>query len=110
MMVHELDQWLKVMDNFNLIVGIMDLVGLLSIVAYTIFLTKIGKKNEYNLQIRLNVTNKMFVTLMVLFIAFIFLVPSGMVHYKQLVYLLFSITALVGAIASGYYFFRDFKS
>lgn len=49
-------------------------------VLYTFFLRKIGEKNEYSLQIRLNVTNKMFITLTDLFIAFI-LVASFRLFY-----------------------------
>lgn len=109
-MVNDLDKWLNVTENFNLFVGIISFVGLLSIVVYTFFLTKIGKKDEYSLQIRLNVTNKMFITLMILFIAFTFVVPNGLVYSKQFIYACFSITALVGAISSGYYYFRDFKN
>lgn len=108
-MLNNLDKWLDVKENLNLFVGIISFVGLLSMVVYTLFLTKIGKKDEYSLQIRLNVTNKMFITLMILFIAFALIVPNGLVYYKQLIYAFFSITVLVGAISSAYYYFRDFK-
>lgn len=108
-MINQLDTWLDKGSNFNLFIGIVILIGAVSLVIYTYFLNKIGKKDEYSLQIRLNVTNKMFITLIILFIAFIFVVPKDIVYYKQLIYLCFSITALVGAISAAYYYIRDFK-
>ncbi|MGG4398035.1 hypothetical protein ABEX25_27460 [Paenibacillus thiaminolyticus] len=108
-MLNDLDKWLDVPGNLNLFVGIVSSIGLLGVVLYSFFLTKIGKKDEYSLQIRLNVTNKMFITLTVLFTAFIFVVPNGLVYYKQLIIACFCITLLVGAISSAYYYFRDFK-
>lgn len=105
-----LDSWLDNGSNFNLFIGIVTSVGILSMIIYTYFLNKIGKKDEYSMQIRLNVTNKMFISLAILFIAFIFVVPNGLVYYKQLIYMCVSITALVGAISAAYYYVRDFKS
>ncbi|USB33044.1 hypothetical protein [Paenibacillus sp. YPG26] len=109
-MINNLDTWLGNGSNFNLFIGIVTFIGILSISIYTYFLNKIGKKDEYSMQIRLNVMNKMFITLAILFIAFIFVVPSGLVYYKQLIYLCVSITALVGAVSAAYYYVRDFKN
>lgn len=69
--------FIKIMEISNFYVGNMPLLGW-GYVLYTFFLSNIGKKNEYSLQIRLNVTNKMFITLTDLFIAFILVVPSGL--------------------------------
>lgn len=108
-MISSLDLWLSHVNNFNLFVGIVIFIGISSMAAYTYFLNKIGKKDEYSLQIRLGVTNKMFISLVILFMMFIFVVPSGLVYYKQLIALCISITALVGAISAAYYYVRDFK-
>lgn len=108
-MINNLDTWLENAENFNLFVGIISSVGILSIIIYTIFLNKIGKKDEYSLQIRLNVTNKMFISLILLFTIFALIVPNEVVHFKQIIYMFFSITVLVGAISAAYYYVRDFK-
>ncbi|KKO52454.1 hypothetical protein [Paenibacillus sp. DMB20] len=109
-MINHLDVWLGNNSNFNLFVGIISSVGLISAIIYTYFLSKIGKKDEYSLQIRLNVTNKMFISLTILFILFALFVPSEVVYVKQIIYMCFSITVLVGAISAAYYYIRDFKS
>lgn|GEM_PF-1753919 len=107
-MFEDFDKWLDVSRNFNSFLGVTGAIGLLSMLVYTFFLSKIGKKDEYSIQIRLNVTNKMFTTLMILFIAFFLFVPSEFIHYKQLIAAFASTTLLVGAITSLYYYFRDF--
>ncbi|REK77719.1 hypothetical protein [Paenibacillus paeoniae] len=108
-MYKHVDQWLAVSDNFNLFIGILCVIGFGSAIMYTIFLNKIGKKDEYSLQIRLNVTNKMFIALLVLLVAATF--PDGSaVYFKQLIYSCGVLTMLVGALSSGYYYYRDFKS
>lgn len=109
-MINELDVWLSNGSNFNVFVGIITFVALISVVVYTYFLNKIGKKDEYSLQIRRSVTSKMFISLVILFIAYIFVVPGNLVYYNQLIYMCFSITALVGAVSAAYYYVRDFKS
>ena len=109
-MLNDLDQWLNVTKNFNLFVGVAIFVGLLSVVVYTLFLNKIGKKDEYTLRIRLNVTNNMFITLVITVTAFILLTSNGFVHYSQLIIACFIIAILVGAISSVYYYYRDFKN
>lgn len=108
-MVNNLDMWLANISNFNLFVGVICSVGLISAVIYTYFINKIGKRDEYSLQIRLNVTNIMFISLVILFTAFVLVVPSEVVYYKQIIFTNFSITALAGAISAAYYYFRDFK-
>lgn len=90
--------------------GVITFIGLLSMVVYTLFLNKIGKKDEYSLKIRLNVTNNMFIALVITFIVFFIVVPDGFIHYKQIIAALIAITALVGAISTIYYYRRDFKS
>lgn len=109
-MLNNLDKWLNVMENFNWFVGVVSFVGLLSMVVYTLFLNKIGRKDEYSLQIRLNVTNNMFISIIIIFIVFFLVAPSGLVHYKQIIAACFTITVLVGAISSVYYYVRDFKN
>ncbi|WP_106765806.1 hypothetical protein [Paenibacillus faecalis] len=108
-MITNLDVWLGESSNFNLFVGIITSTGIISAIIYTYFLSKIGKIDEYSLQIRLNVTNKMFITLMLLFIIFVLFVPSDVVYMKQIIYMFFAITALVGAVSAAYYYYRDFK-
>lgn len=109
-MLNNLDPWLDIRSNFNLFVGIVTSVGLISVIIYTYFLNKIGKKDEYSLQIRLHVTNSMFISLLVLFTVFSVVVPDETVYYKQIIYMCFSIAVLVGAISAGYYYVRDFKN
>lgn len=108
-MITNWDTWLGVSSNFNLFIGILSAVAIISAAAYTIKLSLIGKKDEYSLQIRLQVTNNMFGTLMLLFIIFAFLMPNEIEHYKQIIFTSIPITALVGAISAGYYYIRDFK-
>lgn len=108
-MITNLDVWLGESSNFNLFVGIITSIGIISAIIYTYSLSKIGKIDEYSLQIRLNVTNKMFITLMLLFIIFVLFVPSDVVYMKQIIYMFFAITALVGAVSAAYYYYRDFK-
>jgi uncharacterized membrane protein len=108
--MNNLDRWLDVSSNFNIFIGVITCIGIVSIVIYTLFLNKIGKKDEYSLQIRLNVTNKMFISLIILFTLFVFLVPNNMLHYKQIIYMCFALTVLVGAVSAAYYYIRDFKN
>lgn len=108
-MIQQLDRWLDSSSNFNLFVGIIAAVAILSAVAYTYFFTKIGKTDEYGLKIRLNVTNRMFATLTVMLILFVFLVPEGTEHFRQILLGCFSVTSLVGAVSAGRVYIRDFK-
>lgn len=109
-MIEYLDNWLEVSGNFNLFVGVVAAVALLSAAAYTYFFTKIGKTDEYGLKIRLSVTNGMFSTLMGMLILFVLLGPQHTAHFRQMLLLCFSVTALVGAVSAGYFYKRDFKS
>ncbi len=109
-MIELLDNWLEISRNFNLFVGMTTAVALLSAAAYTYFFNKIGKTDEYGVKIRLNVTNRMFSTLMGLLILFVLLVPQNTEHFRQMLLLCFSVTALVGAVSAGYFYVRDFKS
>ncbi|PQP85199.1 hypothetical protein C0Q44_12135 [Paenibacillus sp. PCH8] len=109
-MMNNLDRWLDVSSNFNIFIGVVTFIGIISAFVYTLFLNKIGKKDEYSLQIRLNVTNKMFISLIIVFALFVVLVPNDMLHYKQIIYMCFAVTVLVGAISAAYYYVRDFKN
>jgi drug/metabolite transporter (DMT)-like permease len=107
-MIEYLDHWLEVSGNFNLFVGVVAAVALLSAAAYTYFFTKIGKTDEYGLKIRLSVTNWMFSTLMGMLVLFVLLVPQHTEHFRQLLLLCFSVTAMVGAVSAVYFYVRDF--
>ncbi|WP_025719700.1 hypothetical protein [Paenibacillus sp. 1-18] len=109
-MMNSLDNWLGIDRNFNIFIGIATFLGFASAIVYTYFLGKIGKKDEYSIQIRLNVTNKMFITFIIMFTAFFLITPSEMVHFKQILSMCFSITFLVGAIFAAYYYVRDFRN
>lgn len=108
--MNNLDNWLNHSENFNLFIGLITVLGLISIIAYTLLLNKIGKKDEYSTGIRLRITHVMFATWAVLFIIFIAWVPDSMVHMKQMVYLCMALTAFAGAVSAAYYYIRDFRS
>lgn len=109
-MIEYLDSWLDVSGNFNLFVGAVTAVALLSAAAYTYFFSKIGKTDEYGVKIRLSVTNWMFSTLLGMLVLFVLLVPQHTEHFRQMLLVCFSVTALVGAVSAGYFYKRDFKS
>lgn len=109
-MIEMLDKWMsKDIGNFNLIVGILSILTLVSIITLIWVWKRFGKPDERTNGIFLKITGTMFVTAMVVSALFISLVDKNIQNFRQIYLLMQSFIFIVGAIESVYLYVKDFR-
>jgi len=109
-MIEVLDKWMSEdIGNFNLIVGILSILTIVSMITLIWVWKRFGKPDERTNGIFLKITGTMFVTAMIVSALFISLVDKNIQNFRQIYLLMQSFIFIVGAIESVYLYVKDFR-
>ncbi|WP_342715400.1 hypothetical protein AAG068_18520 [Bacillus paramycoides] len=106
-----LENWLaNDILHFNLFVGMTTFIMLFSIVVIFTFFKKIKLENEKTYLIKLKIGYHMYSSLLVLLTVCILWMPAGIIYFRQYIIMIISLSLLVGAISTIYYYQKQMVS
>ncbi|PFM26196.1 6-aminohexanoate hydrolase [Bacillus cereus] len=109
-MIDLLNKWmLESTGNFNIVVGLTELLFLGSVIALIIIYKKIGKPDEKTNGIYFKIISCMFSTQILMNCIFISLVGKDIEHFRQIFILFEALVIFVGAIYSFKLYRQEYK-
>ncbi|MDX8365356.1 hypothetical protein [Cytobacillus sp. IB215665] len=95
-MIDLLDIWVK--DHYEFFIGSVTFVALTALMIMSIFQKKIGGEGERAYNTKLKIAYSMYITLLLVLTAFILVMPSNAMFYRQYLVICIVLSIIVGAI------------